>query len=162
MAISQEEDIALQQAKSFFESLASEDVFSLNDIAIRRDEGRAKRILRAYARTISSQASNESIKADLKENGDSINASLYHYRDGKGREADMVIQFNDGSWALVEVKLTDLEEIDKASEELVEIANDIENKRHPKPAFLMIITAGKIALKDKNGVYLIPLGCLKN
>jgi len=46
---------------------------------------------------------------------DSMGASVYHYRDQLDREADAVIQFADGSWALVEVKLGDAEEINKAS-----------------------------------------------
>ena len=88
-------------------------------------------------------------------------SGIYHYRDKADREADAVISFSDGSWALVEVKLSDSEQIKQASKKLVELAADINEKEHPKPAFLMIITAQKVALKDENGVYAIPLGCLK-
>ena len=69
-----------------------------------------------------------------------INASIYHYCDQMDREADAVIQFEDGSWALVEVKLSDSNEIKEASKKLVALANDIDEKEHPKPSFLMIIT----------------------
>ena len=44
---------------------------------------------------------------------------------------------------------------------LVELAADIDEKEHPKPAFLMVITAQNVALQDENGVYTVPLGCLK-
>lgn len=98
---------------------------------------------------------------DLRIYCDSIGAEIYHYRDKADREADAVISFSDGSWALVEVKLSDSEQIKQASKKLVELAADINEKEHPKPAFLMIITAQKVALKDENGVYTIPLGCLK-
>ncbi|MBQ7250676.1 MAG: hypothetical protein IJS37_04970 [Bacilli bacterium] len=64
-------------------------------------------------------------------------------------------------WALVEVKLGDAEEINKASLKLLSLANDIDEKEHPRPAFLMIITCGAFASRDKNGVYIVPLGCLK-
>jgi hypothetical protein len=77
------------------------------------------------------------------------------------READAVISFADGSWALVEVKLSDKEQIKEASKKLVELAADIDEKEHPKPAFLMVITTQNVAIQDENGVYTVPLGCLK-
>lgn len=246
LAIDDDIDIALQQAKTFYNGLVNEDIFSLNDILLKKDEKRAKKLLRAYSRNISTQASNESIKADLKENDDEIDkdtfikyllalqrlyvveeleawnpnlrsktairekntrhfvdpsiatvalginpesmffdmktfgllfeslairdlriycdaigADIYHYRDKANREADAVISFADGSWALVEVKLSDKEQIDEASKKLVDLAADINEKEHPKPAFLMVITSQNVALQDENGVYRIPLGCLK-
>lgn len=246
LAIDKDIDVALQQAKTFYDGLVSEDLFSLKDIPIKKDVKRAKKLLKSYSRNISTEVSNESIKADLRENGDdidkdtfvkyllalqrlyvveeleawnpnlrsktairekntrhfvdpsiataalgithesmfsdmktfgllfeslairdlriycdSIGAEIYHYRDKADREADAVISFADGSWALVEVKLSDNEQIKQASKKLVELAADINEKEHPKPAFLMIITAQNVALKDKNGVYTIPLGCLK-
>ena len=98
---------------------------------------------------------------DLRIYCDTLRANVYHYRDKKDREADAVLTFADGSWALAEVKLGDEEEVKKASEKLVELASDINQSEHPKPAFLMIITAGKVAYKDDNGVYVVPLCCLK-
>ena len=77
------------------------------------------------------------------------------------READAVIQFEDGSWALVEVKLSDSNEIKEASKKLVALANDIDDKERPKPSFLMIVTCSNIATKDENGVYLVPLASLR-
>ncbi len=247
LAIKADRDIALQQAKTFFNGLVSEDIFSLKDVPLRKDVNRAKKLLRSYSRVISSQSSNETIKTDMKNNGDeidkdtfakyllalerlfvieeltawnpnlrsktsirdkntrhfvdpsiacaalnltpdnlfmdmntfgllfeslairdlriycdSINASVYHYRDKAEREADAVIVFEDDSWALVEVKLCNNEEIKEASKKLVNLSNDIDITRHPKPAFLMIITATKTAYKDENGVYIVPLACLRN
>ena len=246
LAIDDDRDIALQQAKTFFDGLVNEDLFSLKDIPLKKDAKRAVKLLKSYSRSISTEASNESIKADLKENGDeidkntfvkyllalerlyvideleawnpnlrsktvirekatrhfvdpsiatsalgitpesmfsdmktfgllfeslvirdlriycdSIGAEVYHYRDKADREADAVISFADGSWALLEVKLGDKEEIETASNKLVELSKDINKKEHPEPAFLMIVTAQKVAYKDDNGVYVVPLCCLK-
>lgn len=246
LSIDDDRDVALQQAKTFFNGLVNEDIFSLKDIPLRRDVKRAMKLLRSYSRNVSTEASNESIKADLKENGDeidkntftkyllaldrlyvideleawnpnlrsktairekntrhfvdpsiatsalgitpesmfsdmrtfgllfeslvirdlriycdSIGAEVYHYRDTKDREADAVISFADGAWALVEVKLGDKEEIETASEKLVDLAKDINTVEHPEPVFLMIVTAQKVAYKDDNGVYIVPLCCLK-
>lgn len=67
----------MQQAKTFYNGLVSEDLFSLKDIPIRKDEKRAKKLLRAYSRNISTEASNESIKADLKENAEEIDKETF-------------------------------------------------------------------------------------
>ncbi len=99
---------------------------------------------------------------DLRIYCDAINAHVYHYKDQSDREADAVIQFRDGSWALIEVKLGDQEDIDLAATKLIKLANDIDEEKTGKPAFLMIITKGKVALKREDGVYEVPLGCLRN
>lgn len=80
----------------------------------------------------------------------------------KKREADAVIQFSDGTWALVEVKLGNEEDIKIASENLIHIASDIDYEKTGKPAFLMVVTKNKLAYKMENGVYVVPLACLKN
>ena len=99
---------------------------------------------------------------DLRIYCDTLNAKVYKYRDSKKREADAVIQFSDGSWALVEVKLGNEEDIKTASENLIKIALDIDYEKTGKPAFLMVVTKNKIAYRMENGVYVIPLACLKN
>ena len=37
----------------------------------------------------------------------------------------------------------------------------VDEKEHPKPAFMMIVTGTNVAYKDDNGVYVVPLACLK-
>jgi len=99
---------------------------------------------------------------DLRVYCDSIGASIYHYRDQLDREADAVIQFKDGTWALIEVKLGNQEDIDLAAKKLKSLSNDIDVEKTGKPAFLMVITKGFAAIKRDDGVYEIPLACLKN
>ena len=98
---------------------------------------------------------------DLKIYCDTIGAHVYHYKDKHGRESDAVIQFRDGSWALIEVKLGDKENIDLAAKKLINISKDIDVEKTGEPAFLMVITKGLVALKRKDGVYEVPLACLK-
>ena len=76
--------------------------------------------------------------------------------------ADAVIQFSDGSWALVEVKLGGEEDIVRAGKNLIRIAEDIDYEKTGKPAFLMVVTKNKVAYRMENGVYVVPLCCLKN
>ena len=77
LAIDEEKEVALQQVKTFFNGLVSEDIFSLKDVVLRKDENRAKKLLRSYSRAISSQASNETIKEDMKNNGDEIDKDTF-------------------------------------------------------------------------------------
>ena len=44
----------------------------------------------------------------------------------------------------------------------IQIANDIDWNKSGKPAFLMVVTKNKMAYRMENGVYVIPLCCLKN
>ncbi|MCF0114851.1 MAG: DUF4143 domain-containing protein, partial [Erysipelotrichaceae bacterium] len=99
---------------------------------------------------------------DLRVYADTIGAHVYKYRDAKNREADAVIQFKDGSWALVEVKLGNEEDINQAASNLLKISNDIDMEKTGKLAFLMVVTKNKVAYQMDNGVYVVPLCCLKN
>ena len=247
VAIGKDRDIALAQARDYYEVVVTDDIFSLKDIPLKRDEQRARKLMRSYARNVSIAAADTTLREDvagsdetfdkdvfakylnalrnlyvieelpawnpnlrsqtairtketrhftdpsigaaalgitpegifkdittfgllfeslvvhdLRVYADTIDARVYKYRDSKRREADAVIQFNDGSWALVEVKLGGEEDIKKASENLIKIANDIDWKKMGKPAFLMVVTKNKVAYQMENGVYVVPLCCLKN
>lgn len=247
LSLNCEENVALQQAIDFYDATVNEDIFSLKDIKIRKDINKARKLMRSYARNISSQCSDDVLLKDVSSNDtsfdvrtfqkymlalnrlyvveeleawnpnlrskvairakntrhfvdpsiaasalgvgpkglfldmktfgflfeslvirdlriycDTLNAFVYHYKDQLDREADAVIQFRDGSWALVEVKLGNQEDVDIAASKLIKLAKDIDAEKMGKPAFLMVVTKGAVALKREDGVYEIPLGCLKN
>ncbi len=247
IAIGKEREIALAQARDYYEVVVTDDIFSLKDIPIRKDEQRARKVMRSYARNVSIAAADKTLLEDCAGNdetfdkdvfakylnalrnlyvieelpawnpnlrsktairtkdtrhftdpsigaatlgitpegifkdittfgflfeslvvhdlrvyADAIGARVYKYRDSKRREADAVIVFNDGTWALVEVKLGGEQDIKKAAVNLIKIADDIDQKRTGKPAFLMVVTKNKVAYQMDNGVYVVPLCCLKN
>ena len=247
MAIGQEEGIALQQAKDFFEATVNEDIFSLKDIALRKNVALARKFMRSYARNIASQCPDATFLQDVVSSEESFNvktlgkyllalqrlyiaedleawnpnlrsktairskptrhfvdpsiatsalgatpkslfkdmrtfgllyeslcvrdlriycssfgASLYHYRDKADREADAVIEYPDGNYALIEIKMGDQEDIDEAAEKLIALSKDIDEEKTGKPLFLMVITMGVAALRREDGVYEIPLACLKD
>lgn len=247
MAINQPQEIALQQVKDYYEVLVSDDIFSLKSISISKDEAKARKLLRSYARNVSIAATtqtliddciegdetfdketfykyltalenlhvieelpawNPNIRSktairtkptrhfvdpsiataalgltptslfknidtfgllfksmvirDLRVYCDAINARVYKYRDSKKREADAVIVFEDGSWALVEVKLGGQKDIDYAANRLIEIAKDINQEKTGNMSFLMVVTKDSLAYQRTDGVYVIPLGCLRN
>ncbi len=247
LSLTEDRDVALEQAFSYYEMLTSEDIFSLNDVPLKRDEQRAKHLLKAYSRHISIACTDATLKndvisfedsfdsetfykymnalrnlyvieeleawnpylrsktairtkptrhfvdpsiataalglspdslfkdmmtfgllfeslavRDLRIYADTLNAKVYKYRDSKKREADIVLQFRDGSWSLIEVKLGCDQDIEEAAKHLLAIASDIDTKKTGNLNFLMVITKDKFAYRREDGVYVVPLGCLRN
>jgi len=83
---------------------------------------------------------------------------IRHYRDSRGWESDAVIHLEDGRWALIEVKLGG-KAIEEGAAHLKKISADIKDEK--APSFLMVITATGQAYKRPDGVYVVPLNCLK-
>jgi len=98
---------------------------------------------------------------DLRIYAESIDGSVYHYRDKSGLEVDAIIQLGDGRWGAVEVKLG-AGEIEKACDSLLKLKKIVDTDKMNEPSFLMVLTGTEYAFKMKNGVWIIPLGCLKN
>ncbi len=245
LSIGEQTDVALQQPIDFYEGLVTEDLFSLKDVPLKRNEQKARQIVRSYARNVGTQcpdtkmlkdisefmtcddetlskyllalkrlyvtdeveAWNTNIRSkiairskptryfvdpsiatsafgispnglfkdmntfgflfeslamrDLKVYADALNAKIYHYRDSMDREADAVIYFRDGEWGLVEIKLGEDDDIELAANKLVELSKDIVQEK-AKPCFLMVISKGKFAYQRDDGVYVVPLACLRN
>ena len=93
---------------------------------------------------------------DLRVYAEEIEGTVYYYNDTTGLEVDLIVELNDGRWGGIEVKLGE-NEVDKASANLLKLAT-ISTR---KPAFLMILTNTRMAYQRPDGVYVIPLGCLK-
>ena len=246
LAINKDREIALQQAIDYYDTVITDDIFSIKSIPIRHDEFKARQVMRSYARNISIAASDQTILEDcvsdettfdeetlskylealrylfvieelpawnpnlrsktairtkptrhfvdpsiataalgispeglfkdmvtfgflfeslavrdLRVYADVLGAKLYKYRDSKKREADIVMQFRNGDYGLIEVKLGGEQDVEDAARKLAIIRDDIDEEKTGKPAFLMVITKGNAAIKRKDGVYVVPLGCLK-
>ena len=248
VAVMQKGEVALQQARDYFETVVTDDLFSLKTIHLTKDEGKARKVMRSYARNVSIPASAETLLGDCAD-GDSsfdketfykylhaldylfvtddlpawnpnvrsktairtkptrhfvdpsiatsslgltpqslfrnittfgflfeslavrdirvyaetIGARVYKHRDAKKREADIVVVFPDGSFALIEVKLGGAEDVEEAAAKLTALANDIDTEKTGKLAFLMVITIGNVAYRrEQDDVYVVPLGCLRD
>jgi len=98
---------------------------------------------------------------DLRVYADSLDANVYHYRDSKGIEIDAIIQMNDGRWGAAEVKMG-AGYIEAAAENLLKFKANIDTEKMQEPSFLMVLTATETAFQMENGVWVVPLGCLKN
>lgn len=97
---------------------------------------------------------------DLRVYGSALNASIYHYRDSKGLEADAVMELRDQRWAMFEVKLFDPKRIDEGAKNLIKIKEKMDYMHMKEPSFMMVITAGKYARLREDGVYEVPISLL--
>ncbi len=99
---------------------------------------------------------------DLRVYAESINGSIYHYRDASELECDAVIHLRNGSYGLIEIKLGGDKLINEGAQNLIKMKNKIDTNKMKNPSFLMVLTAtSKYAYQREDGVYVIPIGCLK-
>ncbi|MCR4766263.1 MAG: DUF4143 domain-containing protein, partial [Bacteroidaceae bacterium] len=100
---------------------------------------------------------------DLRVYAEALDGQLYHYRDGNGLECDTVLHRRNGSYALLEVKLGGEGHINAGAASMIELAGNIDTDKMPAPSFMaVIIGVGQYAYQRQDGVYVIPIGCLKD
>lgn len=100
---------------------------------------------------------------DLRVYAESLNGTVYHYRDSNGLECDAVIHLRDGSYGLVEIKIGGEKLIAEGINTLSKLANTLDTSKMKSPSFKMLITGvGNYAYKQKDGVLIVPIACLKN
>lgn len=100
---------------------------------------------------------------DLRVFAESINGQVYHYRDASGLECDAVVHLRNGVYGLIEIKLGGDKLISEGIETLNKLADKIDTERMKKPSFKMVLTGvGDYAYRRKDGVFIVPIGCLKN
>lgn len=104
----------------------------------------------------------ESLAArDLRVYAEPLRGQVRHYHDNSGLEADLIVSLNDGRWAAVEVKLGN-REIEEGAAHLKKLAGNIDTEKFPAPSFLMVLTGGEFAYRRNDGVFVVPLACLRN
>ncbi len=100
---------------------------------------------------------------DLRVFAEALNGNVYHYRDKSGLECDAVIHLRDGSYGLVEIKLGGDKLIEYGAKTLLTLAGKIDTTKMKRPSFMMVLTAnGTYAYQRRDGVYVVPIGCLKD
>jgi len=64
---------------------------------------------------------------------------------------------------ILEIKLGGDTLIEEAAQTLTALAEKIDTKRMETPAFLLILTGiGEYAYRRTDGIYVVPIGCLKD
>lgn len=100
---------------------------------------------------------------DLRVYAEALDGELYHYRDSSGLECDTVLHRRNGSYALMEVKLGGEQNIEDGAKNLLSLAENIDTDKMPVPSIMAVIVGvGQYAYQRKDGVYVIPIGCLKD
>ena len=98
---------------------------------------------------------------DVRVYTEPLRGAVYHYHDNSELESDLIIRLHDGRWAAVEVK-TGSKEIEDAAENLIKLSKTVDTSKIGEPSFLMVLTAGQFAYRREDGVYIVPIGCLKD
>lgn len=100
---------------------------------------------------------------DLRIYADSLSGEVYHYRDKDGQECDAVIHLRNGKYALIEIKLGGDTLIEEGARNLKAMKAKIDTDKMNTPSFLMVLTGvGNYAYRRKDGVFVVPIGSLKN
>ncbi len=105
---------------------------------------------------------------DLKIYSSEHQGRVSYYHDRYGLEADAVLHLEDGRYALIEIKLGQ-SEVEEGAEHLLEIERLIreyneQEKQIPLrlPDLKIVITGTKFGYIRPDGVYVVPIGCLKD
>ena len=99
---------------------------------------------------------------DLRVYAESMDGQVYHYRDRSGLECDAVVHLRNGSFGLIEIKLGGDRLIEEGVASLKRLSAKIDTERMKAPSFLMVLTGmGKYAYRREDGVYVVPVGCLR-
>ena len=105
---------------------------------------------------------------DLRAYSQSLGGQVSYYRDRYGLEADVVLHLGDGRYALIECKLGS-REVEDGAKHLLEIKRLVQERNANEkqvslrePDLLMVLTGGEFAYRRDDGVYVVPIGCLKD
>ncbi len=105
---------------------------------------------------------------DLRIYSSALGGIVSYYHDRYGLEDDAVLHLRDGRYALIEIKLSS-NEIDEGASHLKEIERLVkEYNTHERqnplrlPDLKIILTGTPYGYKREDGVFVIPIGCLKD
>ena len=100
---------------------------------------------------------------DIRVYSDALGGQVYHYRDKSELECDAVIHLRNGSYGLVEIKLGGDAAIEHGAKTLKALRDKIDPEKMKAPSFLMVLTGiGDYAYRRADGVYVVPIGCLRD
>ncbi|MDP4040667.1 ATP-binding protein [Mycoplasma mycoides] len=100
---------------------------------------------------------------DLKIYAQANDAKVYHYQDYLDNELDAVIEFKNGEWCAIEIKLG-LNQVEQAAKQLNKAIDAITRSKNKPPINKCIIVGfGNLVYKRKeDGIIVIPINALKD
>ena len=100
---------------------------------------------------------------DLRVYAEALGGSVYHFRNKAGLECDAVVHLRNGSYGLIEIKLGGEKLIREGVETLTSLTESIDTSKMKEPTFRMILTAAdQYAYRREDGIFIVPVGCLKD
>lgn len=100
---------------------------------------------------------------DLRVYAQSLDGDLFHYRDSNGLECDTVLHLRNGKFGLIEIKLGGDKLIEEGAANLKKLESIIDTGKMGAPSFMMILTAvGDYAYRRQDGIFIVPIGCLRD
>ncbi len=100
---------------------------------------------------------------DLRIYAQPLGGDVYRYRDNIGNECDAVIHLRDGRYGLAEIKLGGERQIEEGAASLKRVLGRIDTDRMGEPSFMAVITGtGGLAHRRDDGIYVVPIGCLRD
>ena len=100
---------------------------------------------------------------DLRVYAEANDGEVFHYRDKNGLECDAVVHLRNGDYGLIEIKLGGDTRIEEGAANLNALGKKIDTTKMKNPSFKMVLTAvGQYAYMRKDGVIVVPIGCLKD
>ena len=99
---------------------------------------------------------------DLRVYADALDGDVFHYRDKNGLECDAVLHLRNGHYGLIEVKIGGEKWIEQGAKNLLSLAKIIDTGKMFEPSFMMVLTAvGDFAYRRKDGIFVVPITCLR-
>lgn len=99
---------------------------------------------------------------DLSVYASTLDGEIRHYRDNTGLECDAVLHLPNGKWAAIEIKLGGEKLINDGVESLTLLKEKLAKKSDEvPPTFMMILTACGPLYRRPDGIYVVPINCLK-
>ena len=99
------------------------------------------------------------VERDLKIYMDYLGGKIFHFRDNvTGMEVDTILEFKDGEYAAIEIKLG-FNQVEEAKKSLLNFYKNMTKK--PKFMCIIIGYADVIAKDPETGIYIVPITALK-
>ena len=100
---------------------------------------------------------------DLRVYAEALDGNVYHYRDKENLECDAVVHLRNGTYGLIEIKLGGNKLIEEGAENLKTLNSKLDTEKMKSPSFLMILVGtGDFAYRRDDGIYVVPVGCLRD
>ena len=127
---------------------------SLSIAALRYTKGMLKENLDAFGFMFEAMCEH-----DIRLYAEYLGGRMFHYRDGRGREMDAVVEMPDGRWGAFEIKLG-TGQIEDAARNLLSLSDFFTRNGHPPAVLCVVCGMTTYAYRRPDGVYVVPLTSL--